>query len=142
MQMKRKCSNTPNEITCIDIVSEDGVVLELTGRMTYENSKFFFKGLMEKIRNKQCYIVDLNSLEKIDSTGLGTLLNFAQSVQSQGGKVAFVAEEAAVKEPFVLAKFDSVFPVSHNRQIAWQMLQNGYLPRLSLADYRNYALAG
>ncbi len=122
-------------VTVTDASSREYLIVSLKGRMVYETSDTFSQQLVKEVKDKQQYVVDVNDLEKVDSTGLGVLITFAKKVQAAGGQVAFAVNKKFLQDIFKMAKFDYIFPVASNQEEAWQALKNGYQSKMTLTSY-------
>ena len=138
--MSSKGQDTENtgvskQVEVLPATSGDYVVLALNGKMVYENANIFAKELESKIREKGCYIIDVDNLERLDSTGFGVLITLAKKVTSLEGQVGFKVSNEFLKELFDIAKFDSVFPMAATQEAVWQIINGGFQPRISLKQY-------
>ena len=128
-------SSNEKYITVKPVASREYLIINLQGKMVYETSDNFSKELIKEVKDKQQYIVDVNELERVDSTGLGVLITFAKKVQTSGGQVAFVVHKKFLQDIFRIAKFDYIFPVASSQDEAWQALKSGYKPKMTLTSY-------
>ena len=111
------------------------MVLALSGKMVYENADLFAKALEAKIQKKGCYIFDVDKLARLDSTGFGVLVIMAKKISSLEGQVGFVVSNEFLKELFDIAKFDYIFPIAASHEVVWQIIKDGFRPRISLTQY-------
>jgi anti-sigma B factor antagonist len=93
-------------------VREDVVILTLKGRLTLGESNL----VREKIAalaasGKHNIVVDLGSVEYIDSTGLGILVICFTSLKKQGGALKLVNPNKRNVELLLLTKLHTVFEV-------------------------------
>ena len=129
-------SGKPAEIvTAHSAASGQYEVLSLNGKMVYETADLFAKALEKKIQKNTCYIIDVDNLERLDSTGFGVLITVAKKVAAMEGQVGFSVSNEFLKELFEIAKFDYVFPIAAKPEEAWQMIQSGFKSRISLTQY-------
>ena len=63
--------------------SGEYIILILRGKMVYENASAIGKILESKLQEKCSYVVDVDALERLDSTGFGVLMTFAKKVAKQ-----------------------------------------------------------
>ena len=122
-------------VTMRSSVAGDYEILSLTGKMVYENAGTFTKALETKIQKNTCYIIDVDGLERLDSTGMGVLINFSKKVAAAGGQIGFKVSDKFMKELFVIAKFDCVFPIAADLEAVWKMIRTGFQPNISLTQY-------
>ena len=100
-------------------VNEDVVILTLKGRLTLGESNL----VREKITalaasGKHNIVVDLGSVEYIDSTGLGILVICFTSLKKQGGALKLVNPNKRNVELLLLTKLHTVFEVFNEVQDA------------------------
>ena len=97
----------------------NGVVLELTGDLTYANREQF-KTAVEAIRQKGCRHLILNMAEVrfVDSSGLGLLALVSQNFKLSQGKVSMLKPQSYVREIMSLANIQKLIPVYDNEQDA------------------------
>ncbi|MBS0151857.1 MAG: STAS domain-containing protein [Nitrospira sp.] len=97
----------------------NGVVLELTGDLTYANREHF-KTAVEAIRQKGCRHLILNMAEVrfVDSSGLGLLALVSQNFKLSQGKVSMLKPQSYVREIMSLANIQKLIPVYDNEQDA------------------------
>ncbi|MDH4084035.1 MAG: STAS domain-containing protein [Nitrospira sp.] len=97
----------------------NGVVLELTGDLTYANREQF-KTAVEGVRQKGCRHLILNMAEVrfVDSSGLGLLALVSQNFKLSQGKVSMLKPQSYVREIMSLANIQKLIPVYDNEQDA------------------------
>ena len=130
-----KPGNPAENVTVQPAASGEYVVLSLKGKMVYETADSFAKALETIIRAKTCYVFEVDNLERLDSTGFGVLITMAKKISSLEGQVGFAVSNEFHRELFEIAKFDYVFPIAANPREVWQMIQDGFQPRISLPQY-------
>ena len=104
--------------------SIDGItVVELAGRMTVDNiysltksiekNVFPFTGKIEDSTGEgSCRVIlDMKGVEKIDSSGLGTILFLAKKCRALGNDLKIVSIPPQVKMVFEIVKFDKIFHI-------------------------------
>lgn len=102
----------------------DGItVIELAGRMTVDNiysltksierKVFRFTGKIEDSAGKRHsrVVLDMEGVEAIDSSGLGTILFLAKKCRALGGELKIVSIRPDVKMVFEIVKFDYIFDI-------------------------------
>ena len=97
----------------------NGVVLDLTGDLTYANREQF-KTAVEAIRQNGCRHLILNMAEVrfVDSSGLGLLALVSQNFKLSQGKVSMLKPQSYVREIMSLANIQKLIPVYDNEQDA------------------------
>ena len=108
MSMQTKERSVPN-----------GVVLELTGDLTYANREQF-KTAVEAIRQRGCRHLILNMAEVrfVDSSGLGLLALISQNFKLSQGKVSMLKPQSYVREIMSLANIQKLIAVYDSEQDA------------------------
>ena len=102
----------------------DGItVIELAGRMTVDNiysltksieaNVFNFTGKIEDSAGKGTgrVILDMEGVEAIDSSGLGTILFLAKKCRALGGDLKIVSIRPEVKMVIDIVKLDKIFHI-------------------------------
>lgn len=94
---------------------QNGVVLELSGDLTYANREQF-KTAVEAIRQKGCRHLILNMAEVrfVDSSGLGLLALVSQNFKLSQGQVSMLKPQSYVREIMSLANIQKLIPVYDN----------------------------
>jgi anti-anti-sigma factor len=97
----------------------NGVVLEMTGDLTYAN-RDQFKTAVETIRQKGCRHLILNMAEVrfVDSSGLGLLALISQNFKLSRGKVSMLKPQSYVREIMSLVNIQKVIPIYDNEEDA------------------------
>ena len=130
---------TSKQETTMQVTAQQyGEVLHIKpqGTMVYEHSAFYaeqMQGLL--LQTGGLYLVDVDLLERIDSTGFGVLITFARLVVKQGGKIGFVVTNPFLRELFLMAQFDKVFPVAETVEQGKALLVNGFSAQIELDHY-------
>ncbi|MDH5667611.1 MAG: STAS domain-containing protein [Nitrospira sp.] len=97
----------------------NGVVLELTGDLTYANREQF-KAAVEAVRQRGCrhLILHMDDVRFVDSSGLGLLALVSQNFKLMQGQVSMVKPQTYVREIMTLANIPKLIPVYDNEQEA------------------------
>jgi anti-anti-sigma factor len=98
-------------------------VIELAGRMTVDNiysltksiekNVFPFTGKIQEsaAKSNSRVILDMEGVEAIDSSGLGTLLFLAKKCRELGGDLKVVSVSPEVKMVIDIVKFDKILQI-------------------------------
>ena len=98
-------------------------VIELAGQMTVENiysltksiekNVFPFSGKIEDPAGKSNsrVILDMQGVEAIDSSGLGTILFLAKKCRALGGDLKMVSVSPGVKRVLEIVKLDKIYQI-------------------------------
>ena len=97
----------------------NGVVLEMTGDLTYANREPF-KTAVEAIRQKGCrhLILNMAKVRFVDSSGLGLLALVSQNFRLSQGKVSMLKPQSYVREIMNLANIQKAIPIYDNEEDA------------------------
>jgi|LGOV01.1.fsa_nt_gb anti-anti-sigma factor len=86
-------------------------IITLNGRLTYDLIGEYKSAIQGIIKDAEGYIINLNGVSQIDSTGMGLLVNTAKYFISNKNKMIIVNEDELIKELFMIAKLDQVFEI-------------------------------
>jgi anti-anti-sigma factor len=97
----------------------NGVVLDITGDLTYANREQF-KTAVERIRQRgtRYLILNMADVRFVDSSGLGLLALVSQNFKLSQGQVSMLKPQSYVREIMVLANIQKLIPVYDNEQEA------------------------
>lgn len=95
----------------IDTVIENGkVVVMLTGSMYVEEAAILREKLIALMESGQKqFVIKLNHVEYIDSSGLGVLVAIQKRALQIKGSITLVGANGLVKELFELTRLNKVF---------------------------------
>ncbi len=92
-------------------------VIEIYGKFDIESTEEF-----ESIFNKQLesspelLAIDMNKLDYIDSSGIGSLIKSLNNIKNQKGKLMLVGLKPMILNVFKLAKLDMFFQIMSNEE--------------------------
>ncbi|MCW2279270.1 STAS domain-containing protein [Heliophilum fasciatum] len=109
--------------------------LILQGRFVYGNTEQVVALLESKLENAKGYVVDAKGLERVDSTGLGVMVFLAREVHRRGASMAVYIPNGAVRDLFLIAKLDLIFPLTGSVEEAAEVLRSQFTPSITVADY-------
>ncbi len=97
----------------------NGVILELTGDLTYANREQF-KTAVEAIRQRGCrhLVLNMANVRFVDSSGLGLLALISQNFKLSQGKISMLKPQSYVREIMSLANIQKLIPIYENEQDA------------------------
>jgi anti-sigma B factor antagonist len=93
-------------------ITNDGgrAALKLREQMTYADRQAFDQLVPGLVKQGKAVVVDMASLEYMDSAGLGMLLTLRDQAEKAGLKVSIRGAQGDVKELLRLSCFDTLFP--------------------------------
>jgi len=87
-------------------------VLTLQGEMDFRSSPGVRKVLRRWVKRKSAgFVVDLSGVERMDSSGVATLIECARDMEKYGGRLVLSGVGASVRDAFSLAGVDDLFEV-------------------------------
>lgn len=98
-------------------------VISISGQMTYDFVPKIKDQIQTLIIDANGYIVDLTKVEKIDSVGLGLLVNTAKKIISNQNKVVIVNTDKFTQELFEISKLDAIFEITESIAEAEKLLK-------------------
>ena len=94
--------------------SDDAVTIAMTGQFTFMDRERFGNMIKDISGGAVTRLVlDLSSLEFIDSAGLGMFLMVRDTVGRSGAKVVIRSPKGHVRRVLDLARFDTLFTVEY-----------------------------
>lgn len=95
----------------------DVKVIEIQGKFDIESTEEFetlFQKQMES--NPSTIAIDMNKLEYIDSSGIGTLIKSLNTIKNNKGNLILVGLNNMILNVFKLAKLDMFFQIMTNEE--------------------------
>lgn len=137
MESQRNDISSPEKKMNVGVLQRGEILhIKPQGRMVYEHSAFYAEQLQGfLLKEAGLYLVDVDLVERIDSTGLGVLINFARLVAKQKGGIGFVVSSPFLRELFLMAQFDKVFPVAETVEEGAALLLGEFTAQISLDQY-------
>lgn len=114
---------------------ENYQVIHIEGKLIYGNTQAAKKELVENIRRCNGYILNLDKVEYIDSTGLGAIMNFAKTITKDNKKMILVIQDTFIKEILSISKFDMIFYIVPTIEKALKDFKEGFKTELELNAY-------
>ncbi|MBW2558902.1 MAG: STAS domain-containing protein [Deltaproteobacteria bacterium] len=91
---------------------EKGTLVSVTGRMDAVSSPEFEKELGRLIGEGNVnFVIDLNGLDYISSSGLRSVLVTAKKLKGVKGQILLASLQAVVKEVFAISGFSTIIPI-------------------------------
>ena len=107
----------------IELTQDEGNwVLGLAGELDYSECSSFRTYIDRILKSAPpATIVNLSSLEYLDSSGLGLLLSLSKEYGSQGGKLVLITNET-VDNILSLTRLNAIFSIAGDEEEAQQMV--------------------
>ncbi|MEK5333634.1 MULTISPECIES: STAS domain-containing protein [unclassified Lysinibacillus] len=115
----------------------DYISIAFTGNLEY--------GLIDELKEelhaisldtKHGYVIDMQRVTNIDSTGFGMIINFAKKVTIAEKKIAIIVTDDFIRKLFAISQCDKVFPIAKSELQAQQMIkEKNWLGELALSEY-------
>ncbi|MFB7155543.1 MULTISPECIES: STAS domain-containing protein [unclassified Lysinibacillus] len=114
----------------------DYILIAFTGDLEYGMIEELKKELQSlSLETKHGYIIDMQKVTNIDSTGFGMIVNFAKKVAVKEKKIAIIVVDNFIRNLFAISQVDKVFPLTESEEQARQIMKEGWLGELSLSEY-------
>lgn len=114
----------------------DYILIAFTGDLEYGLIEDIKKDLQSlNLETKHGYIIDMQKVTNIDSTGFGMIVNFAKKVSLKEKKIAIIVVDDFIRNLFAISQVDKVFPITNSEEQARKMIKEDWLGELSLNEY-------
>ncbi|MFJ7733880.1 STAS domain-containing protein [Lysinibacillus sp. NPDC097231] len=114
----------------------DYILIAFTGDLEYGMIEEIKKELQTlNLDTKLGYIIDMQKVTNIDSTGFGMIVNFAKKVSVKEKKIAIIVVDDFIRNLFAISQVDKVFPITKSEEQARKIIKEGWLGELSLSEY-------
>ena len=99
-------------LLCDFDVRPGGVVVSLSGQITYEEMAIFHGCADRLIAHKPAIaVLDLSELTFLSSAGIGALLQLHKRLKDAGSELRLAAPQQSVASMLELTRLDKIFPV-------------------------------
>lgn len=96
----------------INVENSDVIMVELNCvTLNASNCDDVYEGLSRVIKKARQIVIDISSMEIMDSSGLGTLLNFYRDLKALGGTMTVVAVNPLILSLFQLVHFNQIIKI-------------------------------
>ncbi|MCB1177044.1 MAG: STAS domain-containing protein [Leptospiraceae bacterium] len=100
-------------------------IIEIHGKFDIESTEEFealFQKQMEE--NPSILVIDMNKLEYIDSSGIGSLIKSLNTIKNKKGNLILVGLNNMILNVFKLAKLDMFFQIMTNDEFKSKFSKN------------------
>jgi anti-anti-sigma factor len=92
-------------------------IIEIYGKFDIENTEEFETLFQKQLElNPSTLAIDMNKLDYIDSSGIGTLIKSLNAIKGKKGVLILVGLKPMILNVFKLAKLDMFFEILNNEQ--------------------------
>ncbi|MDQ0155421.1 STAS domain-containing protein [Robertmurraya andreesenii] len=115
---------------------QEFVTIFLEGNLEYGMLEEIKKVLQnQNLETDQGYVIDVQRVNNIDSTGFGMIVNFAKRVSVKGKKIVFIVVDDFIRNLFAISQVDKVFPIVDNMTAAQKEMVANWTGELSINEY-------
>ncbi|EON73072.1 STAS domain-containing protein [Lysinibacillus sphaericus] len=112
------------------------IVITFTGDLEYGLIEDIKKDLQAlKLETMHGYIIDMQKVTNVDSTGFGMIVNFAKKVSIKEKRIAIIVVDDFIRNLFAISQCDKIFPIAQSEDEAKQIIKEGWSGELSLSEY-------
>lgn len=112
------------------------ILISFTGNLEYGIIEDIKKELQaHNLETEHGYIIDMQHVTNVDSTGFGMIVNFAKKVSVKGKKIGIIVVDDFIRNLFAISQCDKVFPIVKSEEEAKQVIQGEWVGELSLNEY-------
>lgn len=112
------------------------ILISFKGNLEYGKIEELKKELQTHLQSADTdYIIDMQHVQNIDSTGFGMIVNFAKKVSVKGEKIAIIVVDDFIRNLFSISQCDKVFPIVKNESDAKVIIKGNWTGELSINDY-------
>lgn len=92
-------------------------IIEIHGKFDIESTEEFETLFQKQLeQNPSILAIDMNKLEYIDSSGIGTLIKSLNAIKNKKGSLILVGLNNMILNVFKLAKLDMFFQIMSNEE--------------------------
>lgn len=114
----------------------DYLVIAFSGDLEYGKIEEMKKELQAHMFDLDAdYVIDMQRVTNVDSTGFGMIVNFAKKVSVREKKIAIIVADEFIRKLFAISQCDKVFPIVENESEAYEILKNGWRAEISINEY-------
>ena len=114
----------------------DYISIAFTGDLEYGIIEDIKKELQNhNLETENGYVIDMQQVTNIDSTGFGMIVNFAKKVSINRKKIVIIVVDDFIRNLFHISQCDKVFPIVTSEEEARKLVKGDWSGELSLNDY-------
>ena len=105
--------------------NEEIYIIDILGEMDLYNSYKLKELLLKMVEKKiEKFIINMEEVEYIDSSGIGALIYITSTVKKMDLRLAIVNVQGSVKKVIELTKLTNFFPIFPNLEEAIKSMEN------------------
>lgn len=117
-------------------MKQDYLFISFSGSLEYGKIEEVKKELQAHMFDADTdYIIDMQQVSNIDSTGFGMIVNFAKKVSVRGKNIVIIVDDQFILNLFSISQCDKVFPIVQNEEQARDVLKNGWQGEIMINQY-------
>lgn len=117
-------------------LKQDYLLFTFSGNLEYGKLEDIKKELQAHMFDADTdYVIDMQEVSNIDSTGFGMIVNFAKKVSVRDKNIVIIVDDPFILNLFAISQCDKVFPIVKNEQEAKEILINGWQPEILINQY-------
>ena len=102
------------------------IIIDCSGKIVFGDETAFLRQLVKDLLNESKQIIlNLGSVNYIDSSGVGTLVGLNTSVASVGGRLKLAGLTGRVKDVLAITKLGTVFEIYDTPEEAAESFRQG-----------------
>ena len=107
-------------------ISGGTVIIDCSGKIVFGDETAYLRQLVKDLLNESKQVVlNLNAVNYIDSSGVGTLVGLHMSVESAGGQLKLAGLTGRVRDVLAITKLGTVFETYDTAEEAVASFQQG-----------------
>jgi stage II sporulation protein AA (anti-sigma F factor antagonist) len=103
---------------------EETNVVQMNGSLTVATAQDFFSQMVSFLEGGESnFVLEMSSVDFIDSTGLGTIVRLAKRVKEAKGQLRLSDPQPKILEIFELTRLEKILPIFKTQQEALEDLR-------------------
>lgn len=111
----------------LEHLNDHYAMISFIGKLHYEVSRESKEKLTSLIQNHKGYILDLQQVESIDSTGFGVIISVTRKISPKN--VVVIINNPIIENYYKIAKLDTIVQMTENIQAAIEKLEENNLQK-------------
>lgn len=126
-----------NKIATMNMqTKQDYLLISFAGNLEYGKIEEMKKELNAHMFDVDVdYVIDMQHVANIDSTGFGMIVNFAKKVSVRNKKIVIIVADEFIRNLFAISQCDKIFPIVKGEVGVYDVLQSGWQSEISLSEY-------